>query len=121
MVKLLAAELWVNHAVLGGQRKSSSPSRCVRRDCTSATEGVPGIPAPHHRLCCGDIVFVGSFNEGSGIFRHGIFTPSRLLVQSGDTIGDITLGPIFSGLAINDPGTLVFNNGWRRTNHFPQL
>jgi succinate-acetate transporter protein len=66
----------------------------------------------------GDIVFVGSFNEGSGIFRHGIFTPSRLLIQSGDTIDDITLGPSFSGLAINDSGTLAFNNFFGVTYRF---
>lgn len=54
----------------------------------------------------GDVVFNGTFSDG-GIGKNGIFTPTSLLVSTGDVIGGKTLG--FMALpSINDAGDVVF-------------
>lgn len=55
----------------------------------------------------GKVVFAGSFGSGAS----GIFTPSQLLVKTGDPVDGITLSSI-SGFTINNRGTLVFSGSF---------
>src|SRR5207248_1630563 len=54
----------------------------------------------------GTVAFAAGFAGGTGIF-----TPTQLLVKSGDTIGGQTLTTDFNKPAINDGGAVVFKAG----------